>query len=418
MARRREQQYEQELLNLKQKLEEELQEERQQYIQLEQEKREIESKFEKMKEALEEDVDGEIDELKEVFEKKHLLEQAEEKKYLDDSFGLDSDLRTKTNTIETLKADIARKHAEEQKQYELIHSFEKDIEGYKKEINEKEATVQDKRKRIYDLKKKNQELEKFKFVLNYKIGELKRQIDPKQEDINSMNQQMTEMQTELNEYKKENEALKLEVKRWEWKVRGLEVESETQKTANEKINQEYQACQRDMREVMQSIDDIKALKVSLKKLYQRYVTGDLRGEVDTDMHQEYQRRRYFLEKNIDSLKRKLEKDAEVHKKENKRIVQENVALIREINELRKELYLLHEQQRAKSADESRRPRSRASPINQLNRTAHLDQLYREIEIQREQIHALQQQLEVLQRGLAAATTSSDGSLMPPHHLIN
>ena len=41
----------------------------------------------------------------------------------------------------------------------------------------------DKDKRIYDLRKKNQELEKFKFVLNYKIQELKRQIMPKKKEI-------------------------------------------------------------------------------------------------------------------------------------------------------------------------------------------------------------------------------------------
>ncbi len=41
----------------------------------------------------------------------------------------------------------------------------------------------DKDKRIYDLRKKNQELEKFKFVLNYKIQELKRQIMPRKKEI-------------------------------------------------------------------------------------------------------------------------------------------------------------------------------------------------------------------------------------------
>jgi hypothetical protein len=43
--------------------------------------------------------------------------------------------------------------------------------------------VVDKDKRIYDLRKKNQELEKFKFVLNYKIQELKRQIMPRKKEI-------------------------------------------------------------------------------------------------------------------------------------------------------------------------------------------------------------------------------------------
>ena len=41
----------------------------------------------------------------------------------------------------------------------------------------------EKDKRIFDLRKKNQELEKFKFVLDYKIAELRKQIEPKEQDI-------------------------------------------------------------------------------------------------------------------------------------------------------------------------------------------------------------------------------------------
>jgi hypothetical protein len=40
------------------------------------------------------------------------------------------------------------------------------------------------------LKKKNQELEKFKFVLDYKIKELKRQIEPRENEIADMRTQV------------------------------------------------------------------------------------------------------------------------------------------------------------------------------------------------------------------------------------
>ena len=50
-----------------------------------------------------------------------------------------------------------------------------------------------KEKRIYDLKKKNQELEKFKFVLDYKIKELKKQIEPRENDIKAMKEQIQEV---------------------------------------------------------------------------------------------------------------------------------------------------------------------------------------------------------------------------------
>ena len=58
---------------------------------------------------------------------------------------------------------------------------EKDIRGQRQEIKERDETIGEKEKRIFELKRKNQELEKFKFVLDYKIKELKKQIEPKME---------------------------------------------------------------------------------------------------------------------------------------------------------------------------------------------------------------------------------------------
>lgn len=52
-------------------------------------------------------------------------------------------------------------------------------------------------KRIYDLKKKNQELEKFKFVLDYKIKELKKQIEPRENEIKVMKEQIQEVRRHL-----------------------------------------------------------------------------------------------------------------------------------------------------------------------------------------------------------------------------
>lgn len=54
--------------------------------------------------------------------------------------------------------------------------MERDVIDLKKEIAERDNTIQDKERRIYELKRKKQELEKYKFVLNYKITELKNQV--------------------------------------------------------------------------------------------------------------------------------------------------------------------------------------------------------------------------------------------------
>ncbi len=43
------------------------------------------------------------------------------------------------------------------------------------------------------MKKKTQELEKFKFVLDYKIKELKRDIGPREVEIQKLNEQTNKM---------------------------------------------------------------------------------------------------------------------------------------------------------------------------------------------------------------------------------
>ena len=55
-----------------------------------------------------------------------------------------------------------------------------------------------------ELKKKTQELEKFKFVLDYKIKELKRDIGPREIQIQDLNEQTNKMRSELKHFNRVN----------------------------------------------------------------------------------------------------------------------------------------------------------------------------------------------------------------------
>jgi len=68
--------------------------------------------------------------------------------------------------------------------------------------------------------------------------------------------------------------------------------------------------------------------------------------VEHDIAAEYQRQREYLEKSVESLKRKLNKNNELHKSDNMRMMQENVTLVKEINDLRREIKQMKMQQRA------------------------------------------------------------------------
>ena len=66
--------------------------------------------------------------------------------------------------------------------------------------------------RIFDLKSKTQELEKFKFVLDYKIKELRKQIEPKEREIKMKNKEIEDMEGELGQISLQNHLLSLNIK--------------------------------------------------------------------------------------------------------------------------------------------------------------------------------------------------------------
>ena len=69
------------------------------------------------------------------------------------------EIKSRVETAEDLKA--------------TMRALEKEIAEEKEVIKARDDQIGVREKKIYELKKKNQELEKFKFVLDYKIKELK-----------------------------------------------------------------------------------------------------------------------------------------------------------------------------------------------------------------------------------------------------
>lgn len=173
------------------------------------------------REEIENETWDEIDRIKE----KNKEELA---KIIDAGMQSKSDLTVMTNQYKEAKSkkeetqkDI---HEQQQKLNELINqtgSLRAQILSQKGEIQERETTIKDKDKRIYDLKKKTQELEKFKFVLDYKIKELKRDIGPREIEIQKLNEQTNKMRQELKHFNRVNQNLALIVDDLRMRQEGL-----------------------------------------------------------------------------------------------------------------------------------------------------------------------------------------------------
>ncbi|XP_053325091.1 cilia- and flagella-associated protein 57 [Spea bombifrons] len=296
--------------------------------------------FEETKKQIEEDGDREIQDMKIKYERR-LREEKEASLRLKGESGI---MRKKFSSlqkdIEERTADIERMKMEQQKLQGVIKSLEKDIQGLKREIQERDETIQDKEKRIYDLKKKNQELEKFKFVLDYKIKELKKQIEPRENEIKEMKEQIQEMEAELERFHKQNTQLDLNITELKQKLKATDREMHKERQKVRDVEAVVKRIKTDIHNCVGFIQEPKKLKDSIRDLYSKYVQDSDVAEivgVDADIQREYAKQREHLERSLNTLQKKLAKDSEIHRADTVRVMQENVTLIKEINELRREL---------------------------------------------------------------------------------
>ncbi|XP_006503434.1 cilia- and flagella-associated protein 57 isoform X1 [Mus musculus] len=302
--------------------------------------------FEETKKQIEEDEDREIQDIKTKYERK-LRDEKESNLRLKGETGimrkkfssLQKEIEERTNDIELLKS-------EQMKLQGIIRSLEKDIQGLKREIQERDETIQDKEKRIYDLKKKNQELEKFKFVLDYKIKELKKQIEPRENEIKVMKEQIQEMEAELERFHKQNTQLELNITELLQKLRATDQEMRKEQQKERDLEALVRRFKTDLHNCVAYIQEPGLLKEKIRGLFEKYVQRADMVEIaglNSDLQQEYARQREHLERNLATLKKKVIKEGELHRTDYVRIMQENVSLIKEINELRRELKLTRSQ---------------------------------------------------------------------------
>jgi WD40 repeat protein len=288
------------------------------------------------------------------------------------------------------REEIKRMRDRESRLQDTMRSLEKDINSHKKEIREREETITEKEKRIFDLKKKNQvgrtvpstissslhlfvidasphlapapapslhtqELEKFRFVLDYKIRELKLQIAPREAETAALRRQSEEMALELEQYHKSGQALELMLAELRLKSEGLRKELVSQEercAANAKLIEKFK---RDLRATWTVREDASSFKASVVKLYRVFVQEDVAGSSAggsgsggdaSDPQEIYNRDREQLEKSLEALRRALKGDALAHRRDMGKMMREGVLLTGELNTLRKDARQLILQRKA------------------------------------------------------------------------
>lgn len=134
---------------------------------------------------------------------------------------INNEHKAKKTEKETAVRQIEEKQQELSNLYKTTNNLKQQIESQDGELKERLTTIDDKNRRIIDLKKKTQELEKFKFVLDYKIKELKREIGPRELEIQGLNEQTNKMRQELKHFNRVNQNLALIVDDLRMRQEGL-----------------------------------------------------------------------------------------------------------------------------------------------------------------------------------------------------
>ncbi|VUZ42076.1 unnamed protein product, partial [Hymenolepis diminuta] len=195
-------------------------------------------------------------------------------------------------------------------------------------------------------KKKNEELEKYKFVLSYKITELKKQIEPRENDIRKYKEQIQEMEGELERFNQQNGALDLNNEELKEKLKATLGELKSEREMRRNIQATVKRFRTDIYNVVGKIQEPKALKEGILELYKKHIQNDMQPlNIDEvidvmlaeEMQREFSRQRDHLERTLAGVRKKLAKDTALHKSEFIRVMHENMGLIEEINKLRVEL---------------------------------------------------------------------------------
>ena len=216
-----------------------------------------------------------------------------------------------------------------------IDSLERDVANLRSHIRDRDATIGEREKRIYELKKKNQELEKFKFVLDYKIKELKAQVEPRELEITALKQQVKEVDTELEAYHKSNADLDKMIGTLRKDLDEFQEGAKNLRSTLSKRDDEIKSFSGKLFQTVSMAKEPKDWVAGAEALYAAHVPANLPVAAgDISVIAESERQKEHLESLFTELKKTGAANEISAKAASAHLVEENLSLIEQIKTLR------------------------------------------------------------------------------------
>lgn len=210
-------------------------------------------------------------------------------------------------------------------------------------MSDRDELIQDKERKVYDLKKRNQELEKYKFVLDYRIKELKEQVEPRENHINEMSGVIENINDDLKLLNKEQAKYEEQIATLKKALAESKVMVVKEHRKVQNIVRYTNSFRKDLEDVIRYFQDTDLLRKSMENFYSKYSRGSASYEpdVETEVKSEYLAHQEKLKGTISQLRKMSEGRLLTYRAETAHAMTDNQLLIRllgfncrEINQMR------------------------------------------------------------------------------------
>ncbi len=357
---------------------------------------------EETRQQLERDTDDEIESIKKKYEEALAKERDKFLHMKGENAIMKKNISVLEKERENRENELAALDVSKAKLSQTIKGLLAETARLRAEIDSRDATIGEKEKQIYELKKRNQDLEKHKFVLDHRIRSLKSQIEPRQMEIAKENEKIKAKDSELEQFHKNNLALRINIE--ELKTQITEQQAEI-KTLNNRLKdfETYKGrVKTDIGELAQLVQDPDQLRAGINKVYQAHVKargGKRCAALEPELRSEFDLQTEYLSKTVESLKRKVVHDMEQHKAEVSKVMVENLSLIKEIHDLRKEIRSLRNTSGGEGVPPVATTAGTSSPSKDQAKESAREAAAKEIETNRAEIQRLRHKIEEVERAL-------------------
>lgn len=223
-------------------------------------------------------------------------------------------------------------------------ALQAEVQQARAEVEARNEAIVSRERLIYNLKREAKELEKHRFVLDFKIKELRKCIEPREHEISDLREQKNELGVELESYHKAAAVL-------ENAILGCRAESSQLKGGLHEQKLLLQAARTLLAQMECDVCSLverhgsmpfARLQAACRTLFDRYGGVDAVDKDSQAARDERVRHQQYLLKSIHALNRELQSTKDQTNTENARIVNENSELLKEAAVLRREIQkILH-----------------------------------------------------------------------------